>query len=218
MQFLMILTTTLLSFSICFAETIEIDIDRRIAQLANTYDPSYKDNDKIHTQKFIPTNITRSNDTNILRDDIVNHSMRTYLNSEVVKNSHLAHSIKAIEKNLVSGLTIGSVDKGVKLKSATTNKNVKSANNTENTIKSRPRVTIAQEETDHRFQLQIHAPSKQAKLKYKGWFSGSMNYDVLDYEFNAEVDTQLTDNTSISLKHKNAHESQDSTINMNLRW
>ncbi|MBY0553164.1 hypothetical protein K2P97_01460 [bacterium] len=73
-----------------------------------------------------------------------------------------------------------------------------------------------QNKVDHKLSLKVLAMQALAKLEYKGWFKGALNYDAKSKTAEAEILENLSNNKDLVISHSVT--SNENKSQLSLRW
>jgi hypothetical protein len=78
--------------------------------------------------------------------------------------------------------------------------------------------TSGEKKTDHKLSLKLLAMQALAKIEYKGWFKGAINYDVKAAAAQAEILENLSNNKDLVISHSITASENKSQLSLRWNW
>ena len=139
--------------------------------------------------KVVPLNLRTTNDGNFVRDQILLKSASSVANSDFIKNNALFKSAKNLEK------------------AAKVDMNIKPV-----------KTVLAPNPTEHKFNIDVQAFKKEARLTYKGYVESLIEYKGETDSFRFMVEEKLSKNSKIVLTHTKNHHEKRQLVQYQVSW
>lgn len=141
------------------------------------------------SDSILPKSLTTADSSRTVVSKIIDNSLAYWWNNSEFKNTSVGRAATTIEKNMKADLDLG-----------TTSNSMSNA------------------KTDHKISFKVLAMQALAKLEYKGWFRGAINYNVKAATAEAEVLENLSNNKDLVISHSISANENKSQLSLRWKW
>lgn len=141
------------------------------------------------SDSILPKSLTTADSSRTVVSKIIDNSLAYWWNNSEFKNTSVGRAATTIEKNMKADLDLGTTSN-----------------------------SMSNSKTDHKISFKVLAMQALAKLEYKGWFAGAINYDVKAATAQAEVLENLSNNKDLVISHSISANENKSQLSLRWKW